>query len=897
MFVHEVFEAQVRETPDSVALTFEGHSLTYRELNNRANQLARQLRSLGVGPEVPVGICMERSPELVAAILGVLKAGGACIPLDPTFPQERLSFALENAQPEVILAQERLLGLLPGHRAKKVCLDTDWSSIAEQSDEPIETTLTDENLAFLIYTSGSTGQPKAVMLPHRKRDSRPSHDQEVYQMTREDRHILKSSISFTLLIREVFWPLLTGAQLIITPPGTEQDTAYLVNFIATHRITLISLTPSILKALLEEPGLRNCDSLRHVICFGEPLAHELQMRFFSRVSAELSVYYGATEAPSATFRKCKPEDPPHLVDLGKPRPGTKVYLLDNHLQPVPIGACGELYIAGRLARGYLKQPDLTAERFAPNPFSDEPGARLYKTGDLGRYLPDGNIEFLGRLDNQVKIRGFRIELGEIEAALSQHPAVQETVVLAREEVEKIECEVLMAYGEGGNQKSEMQNPKSEARCLVAYVVPNQEPVPTATELRSFLKSKLPNYMAPSAFVFLNALPLTPNGKVDRRALPVPDQSRPELEMAFVPPRDPLEFQLTKIWEEVLGIKPVGVRDNFFDLGGHSLLAVHLFAKIEKLLGKKLPLATLLQAPTVERLAAILSQQDWLAPWSSLVAIQPGGSKPPFFGVHAHEGNILFYRDLVRRLGPEQPFYGLQAQGLNGKQAPYSRVEEMAAHYVKEMRAVQAKGPYFLGGYCFGGVVAFEMGRQLYAQGEKVALVALFDAYAPGSVRLSSNPVSFRDRLRYFVKRVRLHLHNLSLLGPKEQIDYIKGRIKRITYWLYTSMGLPFPHARREMLNAMSQASRSYRPQLYQGRGTLFRGGRPLGGYDHDPQLGWGKLAAGGVEIHRISTHDGTLFLEPHVRLLAEELAACLTHGSASEQLASDAANHGRSISQ
>jgi thioesterase domain-containing protein/acyl carrier protein len=391
-------------------------------------------------------------------------------------------------------------------------------------------------------------------------------------------------------------------------------------------------------------------------------------------------------------------------------------------------------------------------------------------------------------------------------------------------------------------------------------------------------------MMPSSLVYLQALPLTPGGKVNRLALPAPDGTRPELDEGFVAPRDALELQLANIWEKLLDIERIGVRDNFFDLGGHSLLAVRLFAQIEKLTGKKLPLVTLFQAPTVEQLAGILRQEKWEAPWSSLVPIQPGGSKPPFFGVHAHEGNILFYRDLARRLGPDQPFYGLQAQGLDGSQALHTSVEEMAAHYVKEIRTLQPKGPYFLGGYCFGGVLAFEMAQQLHAQGERVVRLALFDAYAPGSLRLSPRSISFSDRLRYLIKKVRLHLHNLSLLRPKEQIDYIKGRIKRIAYWLYTGTGLPFRRSRREILNAMSQASRNYRPQLYQGRVTLFRGGRELAGHDYDPQLGWGRLAAGGVEIHRIPSYDGTLFLEPHVRVLAEELARLLaTHANEPNQ--------------
>ena len=481
--------------------------------------------------------------------------------------------------------------------------------------------------------------------------------------------------------------------------------------------------------------------------------------------------------------------------------------------------------------------------------------------------PDGCLEHLGRKDFQVKIRGLRVEVTEVEGALRSMGAIREAVVMTQED-----------------------NPAGKR--LVAYIVRDPEAAVGVSEVRSFVRQKLPDYMVPTAFVFLDALPLMSNGKVNLQALPTPDQTRPELGNTFIAPRDGLELELTKIWEKLLTIKPVGVRDSFFDLGGHSLLAARLFAQIEKLTGKRLPLATLFQTPTIEHLADILRQENWQASWSSLVAIQPSGAKPPFFGVHAHEGNILFYRDLVRRLGPEQPVYGLQAQGLDGKQAPYSRVEEMAAHYVKEIRALQPKGPYFLGGYCFGSVVAFEMARHLHAQGEKVALLAVFDAYAPGYRKLSPKSTLFRDRFHYFVRKVRPHLANLVVLGPKEKLDYIKGRM---AYWFYTGKGLPLPHTRAVILNAVSRASRNYRPQVYQGRVTLFRGGRRLA-HDHDPQLGWGKLAAGGVEIHRIPSHDGTIFLEPHVRVLAERLRTCLANGSAAEHPASDTANHGRSTS-
>jgi amino acid adenylation domain-containing protein len=584
MFVHEAIEAQARETPDRAALSYEGNSLSYGDLNSRSNQLARHLRFLGVGPEVPVGICMERSPELVIAILGLLKAGGTYFPLDPAQPKERLSFILKDTKPAAILAQERFLRALPAHEAKEVCVDSDWDRIAEQSVEPLERVVDEGNLAFLIYTSGTTGQPKAVMTPHRKRVSMPSHEQSVYQLTSEDRHILKSSISFTLLIREVFWPLLTGAQLIISPPGSEQDSAYLAKFIAAHKITLVTLTPSLLSALLEQSSLSACEELRHVICFGEPLTPELKTRFFSRLSAELSVYYGATEAPSAMMLKCRREEPQQTVILGQPLPGVEVRILDQLLEPVALGACGELYVGGKLARGYFNRPDLTAERFIPDPMSQERGVRLYRTGDLGRLRPDGNVEFLGRADDQIKIRGFRIEPAEIDKVIRQHPAVHEAVLVARED-------------QPGSKR------------LVAYVVLAPKAATTVAELRKFLNERLPQYMVPAVFMLLNALPKTLNGKVDRRALPAPGRSRPEIDTPFVAPGTPLEEALAQIWKEVLCLDSIGVHDNFLDLGGHSLSASQIISRVIERFDLELPVQLLFDSPTVSDMAIVIANNQ------------------------------------------------------------------------------------------------------------------------------------------------------------------------------------------------------------------------------------------------------------------------------------------------
>jgi amino acid adenylation domain-containing protein len=584
MFTHQLFEAQAGDTPDNVALVYGDESLSYRELERRANLLARRLRSLGVAPEVPVGVCMERSLELVIAVLGLLKAGGVYVPLDPSNPQERLSFIVQETRPKVLLAQERLLECLPEVDAKSICLDKDGGTVFRESTAPVENLISSENLGFLIYTSGSTGEPKAVMLPYRPRDSRISHEHKIYQLTANDRHVLKSSISFTLFLRELFWPLLTGAQLIISPPGTETDMDYLLQLIAKHKISIITLTPSTLRAILSQPGLERCRSLRHICCFGEPLTSDLETLYFSKLSAELTLSYGATEAPGATYRKCQLSETRNMTELGQTLPGVQLYLLNDSLQRVPNGTCGEIYLGGKLARGYFKRPDLTAEKFIPHPFSHEPGARLYKTGDLGRFLPSGSIEFVGRVDDLVKVRGFRVELGEIAKTIRQHPEITDAFVLALDT-------------------------DSDRSRIVAYAVPNLRSTISPTDLRSYVRKKLPDYMVPGRFIFLDALPVSPNGKIDRKALPVPGRLRPELDTPLVGGRTPLEKDLAQIWSEVLELDQIGIHDNFLDLGGDSLAATRIVSRVIATFQTEIPLRSLFQSPTVAEMAVVISRYE------------------------------------------------------------------------------------------------------------------------------------------------------------------------------------------------------------------------------------------------------------------------------------------------
>jgi amino acid adenylation domain-containing protein len=583
--LHQWFEAQVQQTPDAVAVVFANQQLTYSQLNAKANQLAHYLQQLGVQPEVLVGICLERSLEMVIGLLGILKAGGAYVPLDPTYPLERLAFMLQDCQSSILLSQQHLVKNLPPHTAQVICLDSDWEKIAVHSSENLTGNVNSENLAYVIYTSGSTGQPKGAMNTHEGICNRLLWMQEQYQLTASDRILQKTPFSFDVSVWEFFWPLITGAGLVMAQPEGHRDSHYLIKLITEEQITTVHFVPSMLQIFLNESQIGDCQHLKRVICSGEALSFELQAKFFARFAhVELHNLYGPTEAAiDVTFWECQRQTPGRVVPIGRPIANTQIYILNQQLQPVPVGVPGELHIGGvGLARGYLHRPQLTTEKFIPHPFSHQRGARLYKTGDLARYLPNGAIEYLGRIDDQVKLRGFRIELGEIAATLEQVAEIQQAVVIVREDTP-------------GDQR------------LVAYLVPcANSPHPQPQKLRDFLQQQLPQYMIPAAYVFLDTLPLTPNGKLNRRALPAPAIVS-ETNHQIVLPRNPVEEKLAAIWAEVLGLQQVGIDNNFFELGGHSLLATQVISQTRQAFQVELPISRLFDLPTIALFAEEITQ--------------------------------------------------------------------------------------------------------------------------------------------------------------------------------------------------------------------------------------------------------------------------------------------------
>jgi aspartate racemase len=884
----ELFEAQVARTPEAVAVSGEGKSLTYSELNAHANQVGNYLRSLGVKTETLVGICLERSWRMTVAMLGVLKAGGAYVPLDPAYPKERLRFILDDSQPPVILTQRKLSDLFSGpaesaaakgarRPATVVCLDSDWGKISRAGGENIVPQPTADDLAYVIYTSGSTGKPKGVLIGHGSLANHSRTVANIYQLSAADRVLQFTSLSFDVAGEEIFPAWISGATVVLRSEDCTGSFDLFLRFVEQERITVLNLPASWWHELvddLETTGAEVPVSVRLLITGNERVLPEAlaQWRALTGNRGRWFNAYGPTEATiTATLYEADLSQPlpePTSVPIGQPIANVEAFVLDEQLRPVPAGEPGELHLGGAgLARGYLNRPDLTAAKFIPHPFNDAPGARLYKTGDRVRRWRDGNLEFIGRMDDQVKIRGFRIEPGEIELALVRHPAVKQAVVVAREDTP-------------GDMR------------LVAYFVAKPGALIAHGEFRSFLKEALPEYMVPAVFVALAELPLTPNGKVDRKGLPGPDPGTPVLAGEFVAPRDDMERQLTTIWEEMLNTRPIGVRHQFFDLGGNSLLAARIVARIEKAFGRKLTTAAVFQSPTVEQLAGLLRGGEQQNPRfaSSIVEIQPHGSKPPLFLVHGIGGGMLWgYANLARFLGPDQPVYAFNSRGLDGG-AEFGTLEEMALQYVADLRAFQPRGSYRLGGYCFGGNVAYEMARLLEAQGQTVSLLAIFNCPLPNSsyyhVRLTPGFCvnflrNFRDRLRHVLslkpeQRRQLVLWRARVI--KKHCFNLLNRLRRVTVDLDVDDWVDLttqPEDRRGLWATHLRAYAEYRPKPYGGHVTLFRTrGHPLV-CSFDNACGWGEFASGGVTVHIVPGEHESILDVPHVKLLAKLIEPCL----------------------
>ena len=858
--IHQLFEVQAEKNPDAVAVVYEDQQLSYGELNRRANQLARYLRKQGVVPDTLVAICVERSLEMVVGLLGVLKAGGAYVPLDPAYPAERLEYMLADAAPKVVLTQDKLKATLPSTDAQVIALDTDWGKIAKHTGSNLNSQtlgLTPEHLAYVIYTSGSTGQPKGVMVEHRgvvnflnAMQSRPS-------LSASDCMLAVTTLSFDIAALEMYLPLLSGARLVLASREMAADANFLAKAIDDFEVTVLQATPSTWRLLLSADW-RGQSKLK-ALCGGEALTTELARKVQSKVGVLWNLY-GPTETTIwSCYRQitAKQNSLQAIESIGRPIANTQIYILDGQKQPVPIGVAGEIYIGGAgVARGYLNRPELTAERFIADPFSVDAEARLYKTGDLGRWRADGNIEYLGRNDHQVKIRGFRIELGEIEAQLSRHPQVKEAVVIAREDIP-------------GDKR------------LVAYLtLPTSEGTEPAAELsiealRTHLRTALPEYMIPSAFVMLEALPLTPNGKLDRKALPAPDHTAIQAQQ-YEAPQGEVEETLAVIWQDILHIERVGRHDNFFDLGGHSLLAVQVIARIRQSMGRDMALRDLFEYPTIRQLAVPLQRgyQTWTSNINP-VPLRSNGNQSPLFFVHELSGDVLPYMPLAQQMTEDIPIYGLQLQATS----PYSTdssqtsVEAMAAQYVEAIRLVQPHGPYRLAGWSVGGLIAYEIANQLIGDDESVEFLGMIDTYRHSGYNES---MGSDDDVSLFLMYVRAQApmidesEFIKLIAIPE-LDYIFDQCKQ-TGILPPEITLEEVYRRLKVVRAINRAIISYYPQPIQIPIYLFAADNLLG---DDPSRGWGTLVGERLNLKPIGGTHASIMEQPHLQRLADAITQAL----------------------
>ncbi len=842
--VHDLIEEQVGRTPDALAVVFQEGHLTYRELNARANQLARHLEQAGVTPGDRVAICLNRSLDLVVALLATLKIGGAYLPLDPTYPAERINYVLADAQVPVVVTQESLRGRVADSGARIVAVDSDAAIIQAQSGDQFVRAFSSESVAYMIYTSGSTGKPKGVMVSHRNVVNFFTGMDQTIGREGPGVWLAVTSISFDISVLELFWTLARGFRMVLQEENADMPAvATIPEQIARHRVTHLQCTPSLARMLLDLPGGHTAvGSLRMLLVGGEALAPAVAEEIRGTGVGQIFNMYGPTE--TTIWSTMEPLGSSGDITIGRPIANTSLFVLDSHRYPVPVGVPGELYIGGDgVTPGYWNRPELTAERFVqlPTPV----GQRVYRTGDLVKYLPDGRVDFLGRVDQQVKIRGHRIELGEIEAALGQHPDVKESVVTAADD-------------------------RVGGKVLVAHIVTRSGDPVAPAGLRQFLASNLPAYMVPSAFAFPKAFPLTPNGKVDRGALAAAEKIQVVPEEAPSAPTNEIEHRLVAIWEDLLDTRPIGTRQNFFELGGHSLLITRLSHRIQQEFGKQLSMAEVFQAQTIEGMADLLQKAGLSSAEGKVFYVQPAGSRTPFICLGAGP----FFLPLANAIGHDQPFCGVDLSALRPDRlsTPY-QLAEIASHVKKAVRKFQPHGPYYLGGWCLYGVLMYETARQIIAEGDQVGLLVMIDspnlAYDKGLGALG--------RINSRFEKWQFHLQEMSRAGARKIPAFLKHQvgIARLQARLRrdqreTSRDAETAAPRYEFEYAFLIASRNYDPPTYPGRVLILQTTERPSGRHWDLGNRWRHLIPQ-LEVIDVPAGHAEMFREPHAQVLASQM--------------------------
>ena len=841
-----LFQEQAAKTPHAVAAIFGGQRLSYRELNRRANQVARYLRACGALPRSLVGLGVERSLDALVGILGILKAGAAYVPLDPSYPRDRLVWMLSDCSAPILLTTSGMMDRFNGYRGAVLCLDREWAAIRREETENLPHGAHGGDRAYVMYTSGSAGWPKGVQVSHRSVANAAHAMRAKIAMNSADVVMSVSSPSFDIHVLDMWMPFCCGASMAVASPAAWRDGGELANDIARIDATVMQATPSTWQLLLESgwTGSRRFTA----VSGGEALTSELASRLDKKVMALWNAY-GPTETTvwSAAYRLVGGED---IVPIGRPLANTQFHILDEQRRPVAAGVGGELHIGGDgLAIGYLNLPELTAERFIVHPFDRLGGRRLYRTGDRVRQRPDGNFEFLGRLDHQVKLRGFRIELDEISAVLKRHPGVKEAVTRLNEQ-------------------------KGGYKHLAAYVVTTSEDAAQPDELRCLLRATLPDYMVPTRLTFLDALPRLPNGKVDYRGLAEPEPF--DVAGHSTAPTGGLERALAGIFEEVIGRGPVDTKQSFFDLGGDSVLVAKLLRRIEDTVGTRLPMATVFQASTIEQLARVLRNQPGTALSPGVIPIQGGRPGVPFLCLGAGPSFV----PLVRRIGEDLRFLGLDLGLIDPTQLPRPcRLPDIAAQVVQRIGELEPQGPYYLGGWCRYGPLAYETARQLTAQGAEIALLALID---------SSNPWYYRrlavhSRIEMKLQRLKFHLANMRRANASELQQYVRQRFQVLRYRMDGLRARIRHHLRpgagalslEELERMLMEASIRYEPPPYLGRVVIFQSADRPGGPHWDLNTGWRDFVKGQMEVVDVPGTHKSMLQEPCVEIMADRMRECL----------------------
>lgn len=858
MTVYSLFENQVKSNADSIAVSFNGKDITYKKLKDESDKLAHLLQTSGVNQGDIVGLCLNRSIEMVIALLGIIKSGAAYLPLDPFFPDKRLEYMLEDSAAKFLITESSLFPKFNYYKSNFI----DISEIKNvKIDKPIEDKSNENSLAYVIYTSGSTGNPKGVQILHSALTNFLLSMQKTPGLSADDNVLALTTLSFDISGLEIFLPLVTGARITIASREEAKDGKTLLEKIKKQKVTVVQATPSTWKMLIDS-GWNEKLNIK-ALCGGEALSQDLAEQILNRVD-ELWNMYGPTE--TTIWSSCSKVIKGEPIHLGRPIANTLFYIVDKDLNFCPPGVPGELLIGGAgLSVGYLNKEELTKEKFIPNPFDKKNKTRVYRTGDLVKLNPKLQIEFLGRIDNQVKIRGYRIELDEIENVIRKVEGVKDCAVIVKE----------------------INNDKK----IVAYYTNSNKS--TGEDLSSFINSireiairNLPDYMIPSLIIPIEDLPLTPNNKIDKKALAAKEITAVVSHTSNSKPENETQKILLEIWETLLGITGIGIDDNFFEIGGHSILAAQMLADFEKQTGKRIPLAEMFTAQTIRQLAGIVEKETINLKWTPLVEIKKGESAlAPLFLIHGAEGNVLLYRDLANRLNSNRTVYGLQAKGLDGKNSFNYTIEEMAEDYIRAIKSVQPSGPYHIGGYCMGGSVAYEIAMRLTARGEQVANVFLLETY--NACTLDHNHLR-KTRVKEKIENIKFHFDNVKSLSGKEKITFIKrkaetamkrtgARINKLAANIgLSNIGESAGHLSLTLRDINDKAQMEYSPLKYKGKVVLLR---PKISFatEPDPKFGWGDFVEGELKIYNLDNAPRGMLTEPFVKHTAQIIESELIH--------------------